>query len=188
MSEPPANNEARGVRPARLAAIALGSSLGRSRVTFRLAVAALAATPGVDDLRPSRIFLTPPAGGVARRPFLNACVRVSTTLSAADLLARCRVIEIRLGRRPTRRWADRVLDLDLLLFGDAHIETPTLTVPHPRMHDRPFQLLPLLDCWPEVPGPWRAFASGMAPLPVVGVLPRRAGLPVSPDSAILPKC
>ncbi len=155
-----------------LAAVALGSSLGPSRRAFRLAVAMLAATAGIHDLRPSRIYLTAPAGGVARRPFLNACVRMRTTLSPGELLARCRQIELRLGRRPTRRWADRALDLDVLLYGEERIDSSALVLPHPRMHDRPFQLLPLLDCWPDVPGPWRSLADAMSPLPIVGVLPR----------------
>lgn len=157
------------------AVIALGSSLGASRRVLRLAVSMLAATPGVTRVRPSRIFLTPPDGGVARRPFLNAAVRVGTTLAAEALLDRCRAIEHRLGRRPTRRWADRVLDLDILLYGDAVIDSPRLTVPHPRMHGRPFQLLPLLDCWPDVPGPWADYAREMRALPVVGVLRQGRG-------------
>lgn len=171
-----------------LIAIALGSSLGPSARTFRLATELLSATPGLDDARPSRIFLTPPAGGVALRPFLNACVRLRCALEPDAVFARCREIERRLGRTPTPRWADRVIDLDLLLFGERRVETPDLTVPHPRMHDRPFQLLPLLDCWPDVPGPWRGLASGMRPLPVVGVLRRRGRLPSRPDSAILFAC
>lgn len=159
------------------AAIALGSSLGPSRRVLALAVSMLAATPGITGVRPSRIFLTPPDGGVARRPFLNAALRLRTTLPPDALLARCRAIEHRLGRRPTRRWADRVLDLDILLYGSLTLDTPALTLPHPRMHGRAFQLLPLLDCWPDVPGPWADHARGMGALPVVGVLgvPRSTG-------------
>lgn len=168
-----------------LVAIALGSSLGPSARTFRLATELLCATPGLSCLRPSRVFLTPPAGGVALRPFLNACVRLQCELEPRALLARCRDVERRLGRTPTPRWADRVLDLDLLIFGTENIETPELTVPHPRMHDRPFQLLPLLDCWPDVPGPWRALAADMRPLPIVGVLRRPRRLLSGPESAIL---
>jgi len=171
-----------------LIAIALGSSLGPSARTFRLATELLCATPGLSDARPSRIFLTPPSGGVALRPFLNACVRLRCVLEPHVVLARCREIERRLGRTATPRWADRVIDLDVLLFGDRHIDTSDLTVPHPRMHDRPFQLLPLMDCWPDVPGPWRGLAAGMRRLPVVGVLRRRRRLPSAPDSAILSAC
>lgn len=171
-----------------LIAVALGSSLGPSRRAFRLATAMLCATPGLSDPRPSRIYLTPPAGGVALRPFLNACLRLRCALEPEAVLARCRDIERRLGRTATPRWADRVIDLDLLLYGDRRVDTPELTVPHPRMHDRPFQLLPLLDCWPDVPGPWRGLSAGMRPLPVVGVLARRGRLPSGPDSAILSAC
>lgn len=168
-----------------IAVVALGSSLGPSRSVFRTAVSLLSADPGVSELRPSRIFATPPAGGVARRPFLNAAVRLTTSLPPEALLALCRAIERRLGRRPTRRWADRVLDLDLLLYDSWTVDSAHLTLPHPRLATRDFQLLPLLDCWPDVPGPWRGLASGMAPLPIVGVLPR---LPIAPRSAILTRC
>lgn len=168
------------------AVVALGSSIGPSARLLGLAVSLLSATPGIDTVLPSRIFLTPPAGGVARRPFLNAAVRISTDLAPLALLTRCRQIEVRLGRRPTRRWADRLVDLDLLVYEDAEMNTSDLTLPHPRMHDRPFQLLPLLDCWPDAPGPWRGLAAGMRALPIVGVL--RRTLPPAPRSAILTKC
>ncbi len=175
------------------AVIALGSSLGPSRALLRLAVAMLAASPGILAVDPSRIYLTPPDGGVARRPFLNAAVRVHTTLDPIALHARTRAIEARLGRRPTRRWADRRIDLDLLVYDDRVLTTPDLVLPHPRMHNRAFQLLPLLDCWPDVPGRWRELAADMPPLPIVGVLPRHPArvrhtvpLPGAPQSAILP--
>lgn len=154
------------------AAVALGSSIGPSARQLALAVSLLSATSGVHAVVPSRIFLTPPAGGVARRPFLNAAVRLSTDLTPLALWTRCREIEIRIGRRPTRRWADRLIDLDLLVYEDTKLDTSDLVLPHPRMHDRPFQLLPLLDCWPDVPGPWRSLAARMRRLPVVGALPR----------------
>jgi len=154
------------------AAVALGSSLGASRRSLAIATAMLGATAGVTLLSISRIFQTPPDGGVARRPFLNAAVHLQTTLPPHALLERCRFIEQRLGRRITRRWADRTIDLDLLLYEGVQLDTPELVLPHPRMHDRPFQLLPLLDCWPDVPGPWRAAAAEMRSLPIVGVLRR----------------
>ena len=154
------------------AAVALGSSLGDSRRALALATSMLSATEGVSLLLASRIFLTPPDGGVARRPFLNAAVHLQTTLSPLALLERCRFIEQRLGRKITRRWADRTIDLDLLLYEGVQLDTPELVLPHPRMLGRPFQLLPLLDCWPDVPGPWRAAAAKMRSLPIVGVLGR----------------
>ena len=79
------------------AAVALGSSLGASRRCLALATAMLGATPDITLLSTSRIFLTPPDGGVARRPFLNAAVHLQTTLPPLALLARCRFIEQRLG-------------------------------------------------------------------------------------------
>lgn len=160
------------MKPRSDAVVALGSSLGPSAALLRLAVAALAATPGVYRVSPSRVFRTPPDGGVASRPFLNAAVLLSTDLEPLALLDRCRAIERRLGRRVTRRWADRRIDLDILIFDDLVLESTDLTLPHPRMAGRPFQLLPLLDCWPGAPARWAGLAQDMRALPIVGVLPR----------------
>lgn len=156
------------------AVIAMGSSLGDSFGALRLACAAVGQLAGVRRLWPSRIFATPAEGGVARRRFLNAAVRVETTLGPFELLEALRVLERRLGRRPTRRWADRVIDLDLLLYGEGVMSTTTLAVPHPRLHSRAFALQPLMDCWPGVPEPWAGLARAGRRLPVVGVLGGRA--------------
>jgi 2-amino-4-hydroxy-6-hydroxymethyldihydropteridine diphosphokinase len=155
-------------------AIALGASLGDRGRTLHLAVAAL--RPLGVALDPSRIILTPPVGGVAHQGFYNAVVRMRTRLPPLDLLARLRAIELRLGRRPTRRWADRVIDLDLLLHGDTVRAEEPLILPHPRLHERRFVLQPLLEVWPDARDPrtGAAYAPLLrgAPHPVVGVLPR----------------
>src|SRR6185436_20078415 len=95
--------------------VGLGSSLGDRLGTIRLAVARLACTPGVTVLRRSRAWTNPPAGGVARRPFVNAAVLVSWEGDAPTLLANTKAIEEALGRRQGHaRWAYRAIDLDLL--------------------------------------------------------------------------
>jgi len=129
--------------------VGLGSSLGDRLGTIRLAVARLSRTPGVCVLRRSRAWENPPAGGVARRPFVNAAVLVSWEGDAPSLLARTQAIEEALGRRAGHaRWADRAIDLDLLA-ADAVVDDPALRLPHPRLLERPFALVPAAEVAPE---------------------------------------
>lgn len=159
-------------------AVALGSSLGDGPRVLGHAVRALDADPEVCLTGWSRVYRTPPAGGVARGTFHNAVVAGWTSHGPHALLARCRSIEARLGRRQARRWADRALDLDLLLHGAAVLADDLLVLPHPRMRDRDFVLVPLAEAWPEArdPADGARFAdlpAARARLPAVGVLPRR---------------
>lgn len=163
------------------AALALGSSLGDSATSLRLVVHALDATPGLRVVHASRVYATPPAGGVARGTFLNAALRCRTTLAPLDLLAVCKGLEVKLGRRPVRRWGDRVLDVDILLYDRAVIELSGLRIPHPRLAERDFLLAALADAWPDAPNPWTgaSWASALPARrawPVVGVLPNDGGL------------
>lgn len=158
-------------------ALGLGSSMGDRRRMLRLAVHALDAAPGITLERCSRIVATAPAGGAASGMFLNAAVRARTTLAPAELMRVCRAIEARLGRRPTRRWGDRVIDIDLLLYGERIVAEGSLRVPHPRLVERDFVLIPLLEVWPDAPNPWthlryRDTIAPRASLPVVGALPQ----------------
>ncbi len=116
---------------------------------LELAVGALSAA-GARVLRTSRIHLTPPSGGVARRPFQNAAVLVEWPGELPDLLSVAKRIEAQLGRRRGSRWGDRVLDIDLLWASEKHCSA-ALQVPHPRLAERAFALTPLLEVWPEVP-------------------------------------
>lgn len=134
-------------------AVALGSSLGDRLATLRLALAALEVTPGIEVLRVSRAWRNAPAGGVARGEFLNAVALVCTTLPARALLARCKAIEARLGRRPTPRWGDRVIDLDILFLGQEILDTADLRLPHPEIRRRPFVLIPLAEVAPDARDP-----------------------------------
>jgi 2-amino-4-hydroxy-6-hydroxymethyldihydropteridine diphosphokinase len=159
------------------AALALGSSIGDRQRTLHLATRALDAQPGLRVVHASRIHATPPVGGVARASFLNAVLRVETELAPLALLATCKHLEVRLGRRPSRSWADRVLDIDVLLFGADVIRTPTLHVPHPRLAERDFLLEALWECWPDAPNPWTrapwaATLRSRRAYPIVGTLPR----------------
>ena len=157
-------------------ALGLGASLGDRLATLRLAVRALHARPDVDVLRISPVYATPPAGGVATGGFLNAVLLARTSLAPEALLDVCKGLEQRLGRRPTRRWADRVVDLDVLLYERAVVATPRLRVPHARLAERDFFLQGLAAAWPDAPNPWTGlpWAASLPPrrrFPVVAVLP-----------------
>ena len=129
--------------------VGLGSSLGDRLGTIRLAVARLARTPGVTVVRRSRAWENPPAGGVARRPFVNAAVLVSWQGDAPAFLRHAKAIEEALGRREGHaRWADRAIDLDLLA-ADQIVDDPSLRVPHPRLLERPFALVPAAEVAPD---------------------------------------
>ena len=133
--------------------VALGSNLGDREATLRRALAGLAATPGVERVVASALYETEPVGP-PQGLFLNAVAALDTTGDAFDLLARLRELERAAGRtRSAERNAARTLDLDLLLFGAACIDTPELTVPHPRLHERAFVLVPLAELAADVVHP-----------------------------------
>jgi 2-amino-4-hydroxy-6-hydroxymethyldihydropteridine diphosphokinase len=143
---------------ARRAFLGLGSNLGDRLGYLQLAVDGLAASPGVHVVAVSPVYETAPVGGPEQPDYLNAVAEVDTTLTARELLALANAIEAEAERVRKERWGPRTLDVDVLLVGDEHHETPELTVPHPRMAERGFVLAPLADLAPElVPspdGPW----------------------------------
>jgi 2-amino-4-hydroxy-6-hydroxymethyldihydropteridine diphosphokinase len=133
--------------------VGLGSNLGDREAFLVGARAALAATPGVSVVAASRICETEPVGPPQGR-YLNAVLALDTTLAAHALLERLLELEQLAGRRrgPERN-APRTLDLDLLLFGDLCLDTPELTLPHPRLHERAFVLVPLAEIAADVVHP-----------------------------------
>jgi len=140
---------------AKRAYIGLGANLGDRRAALDAALAALGARPDIEVVAISRVRETDPWGPVEQPRFLNAAAAVATTLSPRELLDALLAVERELGRtREGPRWGPRTIDLDLLLYGDAQIDEPGLTVPHPRLAERLFVLEPLLDLDPSlvVPG------------------------------------
>lgn len=129
------------------AAIALGSNLGDSRQIVVDAMSAIAQIAGVQLDERSHLYKTAPVGP-PQPDYINACITVKTSLSPRDLLYRLLATESQFGRVRKERWGARSLDLDLLLYGDRIIEAPRLSVPHPRLHERPFVLVPLMDVAP----------------------------------------
>ena len=148
-----------------IAYVGIGANLGDARANVDDAVARLGLLPASRLLRTSPYYRSAPVDS-SGDDYVNAVASIDTKLSAADLLAALHTIEAEHGRERPYRNAPRTLDLDLLLYGDAIIASDTLTVPHPRMHERAFVLRPLLDIAPAivVPGHGRAaaFFSGVA--------------------------
>ena len=124
--------------------IALGANLGDARQTVLQAMQDMGHIPGCTLLAVSRLYRTAPFQ--AQGPdFVNAVVKLATTLTAPDLLHALQALEQAAGRERSYTNAPRTLDLDILLYGSASIDSPALTVPHPRMMQRAFVLLPLAD-------------------------------------------
>ena len=137
-----------------LAHLALGSNLGDRRATLDAAVRRLRAEPGVRVAAVSGYYDTPPVGGPAGQgPYLNAAAAVETDLPPDQLLALLHHIEHQFGRARTVPDGPRTLDLDLLLYADRVVPTAALTVPHPRMHQRGFVLVPLAEIAPDAVHP-----------------------------------
>lgn len=101
-------------------------------------------------VRVSSLYETAAVGVTDQPDFLNAVAEVETSLTAVDLLGALLNLENLLGRKRTIRWGPRVIDLDLLLYGDAQIALPELTVPHPRLRERAFVLVPLAEIAPDL--------------------------------------
>ena len=136
-------------RPAVTAYVALGANLGDAAQTLRDALHSLDHTPGLRLAKASSLYRTAPIES-SGPDYVNAVAEVSTTLTAPDLLTALQAIENAAGRERPYRNAPRTLDLDLLLYGDARIESPTVTVPHPRMGERAFVLVPLNEVAPTL--------------------------------------
>ena len=132
-----------------VAYIGLGANLGDAQQALQDALQALVRTPGIEQVVASDLYRTGPIDATGP-DFVNAVAQVNTRLHAMDLLAVLQQIEQAAGRERPYRNAPRTLDLDLLLYGSGHIDSPTLTVPHPRMGERAFVLVPLAALAPEV--------------------------------------
>ena len=134
-----------------IAYVGLGSNLEQPENQVRQAFDELDRLPHTRVVRKSSLYRTAPVGYEPQPQFINAVAQLETGLPAERLLAELQGIERRHGRERTFQNAPRTLDLDLLLFGDSKLNTPQLTLPHPRMHERAFVLAPLLEIAPQLP-------------------------------------
>lgn len=132
-------------------ALGLGSNMGDTKSKIDAALLKLSETPGLTLLTRSSDYRTPPWGPVEQDDFRNCCVVMETTLSPREVLERCLEVEQELGRVRDIRWGPRFIDIDVLLYEGQAIDEPNLTIPHPRMGERAFVLVPLAEIWPDAP-------------------------------------
>ena len=152
--------------------IALGANLGEPAVQIERALEELAKLPDSRVVGRSRLYLSRPAGYADQPDFVNAVARLDTTLSARDLLDRLLELEHRHGRVRSFRNSPRTLDLDILLYDRLILNEPGLHLPHPRMHERPFVLLPLAEIAPDLDIPGFGSVAGLAAnQPTEGIRP-----------------
>jgi 2-amino-4-hydroxy-6-hydroxymethyldihydropteridine diphosphokinase len=133
------------------AVIALGGNLGCVRTTLDRAVAAFCDGRDVRLLARSSDYRTPPWGLKDQPAFVNLCIIVATELSPCALMERAQRIEVEFGRNRAaeQRWGPRMLDIDLIAYGDFSVDEPGLTLPHPRFKERAFVLAPLAEIAPD---------------------------------------
>lgn len=150
--------------------IAIGGNLGDRRAYLQAGIKEVAALPGTRLAAISRTYETQAVGPVAQPDFLNAVVAIETALAPAPLLAALLAIEKKHQRQRRIHWGPRTLDLDLLLYGERTVNSADLTLPHPRMHERRFVLLPLCEIAPRLSHPitGRPFAAYLAALAADG--------------------
>ena len=127
--------------------LALGTNLGDRPANLRAAIQAL--PPSIVQRQSSSIYETPPWGVENQPAFLNMAVRCETTLEPEALLKRIKQLEIQLGRQQSYPWGPRLIDLDILFYDDLILNTTQLTIPHPRLHERAFVLVPLTEISPD---------------------------------------
>ena len=135
--------------------IGIGSNVGDRPEFCRKAVKGLDTSDGIRVTRVSSLYETVPVGGPPQRSFINVVAKIETALDPRALLEACKTIEHRMGREPSDiRWGPRVVDLDILLYGSEKVSEPDLEIPHARLKERRFALIPLLEIDPDLTDPW----------------------------------
>ena len=134
--------------------LGIGSNLGNRRRNIEKSLSLLKAEKEIRIKKQSSFYITKPVGGPKQRDFKNGVVLIETTLSAKNLLKALKVIENKLGRKKNaKKWGPRVIDLDILDYGQLVIRSNSLSVPHPLMHERLFVLIPLAQIAPRFKHP-----------------------------------
>jgi 2-amino-4-hydroxy-6-hydroxymethyldihydropteridine diphosphokinase len=158
-------------------ALGLGSNLGDTKANLAEAVKQLAQTEGITLVSRSSDYQTPPWGPVPQDDFRNICVVVDTSLSPEELLKRCLDIENELGRVREVRWGPRTIDIDVLIYGLRTVSEADLEIPHPRMGERAFVLIPLAEIWPDAP-----LGDGRTAVEALETCPDQDGVKILTDS------
>ena|ERR1700753_1328038 len=153
------------------ALIALGGNVGDVRATFARAIPEICCIAQARLVARSSDYITPPWGDLAQPPFINACIAVETGLDALALLSALQEIEQQFGRERSaeRRWGPRTLDLDLIAYDDISMQSPALTLPHPRLFERAFVLVPLHEIAPDRIISGRSVRAALGCLPTEGI-------------------
>jgi len=133
--------------------LSLGSNIGNRLRNLEEAVRILDQNENIEVVSVSSIYETDPVGYVDQEMFLNIAVQLNTSLSPIGLLETCQKIEQELGRKRIIKWGPRTIDLDILLYNHENIESEKLTIPHPRLEERAFVLIPLIEIAPFVKVP-----------------------------------
>lgn len=133
-----------------IAYLSIGSNMGNRLKAFQRAIQLLDKINAIRVVASSSIYETDPVGYTNQACFLNAVIKISTSLQPEDLLQTCLLIEKKLGRKREIRWGPRTLDLDILLYNQENIETESLIVPHPRIQERAFVIIPLMELDPNI--------------------------------------
>jgi 2-amino-4-hydroxy-6-hydroxymethyldihydropteridine diphosphokinase len=149
--------------------LGLGGNLGDPAAAMAAALRALASNRAIELLAVSSLYRTPPWGVTDQPDFLNAVASVRTMLGARGLLEACLEVERSLKRVRQTRWGPRLIDIDILVFGDQRIDEEGLHVPHPRMLERAFVMLPLAEISPDVKLEGRTARDWAAELDAAGI-------------------
>jgi 2-amino-4-hydroxy-6-hydroxymethyldihydropteridine diphosphokinase len=154
------------------ALLALGGNVGNSRAILDRAVALLCDGKDIRLKARSSDYSTPPWGFKYQPPFVNLCIAVETTLNPRDLLARAQAVERQLGRDRTheKRYGPRTADIDIIAYDDLTIDEPNLTLPHPRLFERAFVLVPLNEIVPDRVIAGRKVSTALAALDASGIV------------------
>ena len=153
------------------ALIALGGNVGDVRATFQEAIANICGMTQAALLARSSDYATPPWGDEQQAHFINACIEIDTGLDPHALLFTLHKIETKFGRDRVheKRWGPRTLDLDLITYDEVSLQKPELTLPHPRLFERAFVLVPLAEIAPNRVIAGRSVASALAQLSTQGI-------------------
>ncbi len=153
------------------AIIALGGNVGDVRATFKAAIADICTLAQAGLLARSSDYKTPPWGDERQPPFVNACIEIETELAPQALLDVLQTVERTFGRdrAKERRWGPRTLDLDLIAYDDLALQSEALTLPHPRLFERAFVLVPLAEMAPQRKIGGRSVKAALAALSSAGI-------------------
>ena len=151
--------------------LALGGNVGNSRAILDRAVFLLCDGAEVRLTARSSEYLTPPWGFKYQSPFINLCIAVDTLLSPRELLTRAQSVELQLGRDRAheKRWGPRTADIDIIAYGDLELAELGLTLPHPRLFERGFVLLPLAEIAPDRVIAGRKVCDALAGVDIAGI-------------------